>query len=75
MDDYLSRFRGSKHDDPGKHLLKFHVCMLEHDFFHKDVWIKMFGFSLEEDALDWCLSLPTAIIHPLKDFHDAFNSY
>jgi hypothetical protein len=50
-DDYLPRFRGSKHDNLGKHLLKFHVCMLEHDFFHKDVWIKMFGFYLEEDAL------------------------
>jgi hypothetical protein len=36
-DDYLLRFRGSKHDDPSKHLLKFHVCMLDHRFFHKDV--------------------------------------
>jgi hypothetical protein len=36
-DDYLPRFRGSKHDNPGKHLLKFHVCMLEHGFFHEDV--------------------------------------
>jgi hypothetical protein len=74
-DDYLPRFRGSKHDHPGEHLLKFHVCMLEHGFFHEDVWIKMFSFSLEEDALGWCLSLPAASIHSLKDFHDAFNSY
>jgi hypothetical protein len=49
--------------------------MLEHGFFHKDVWIKMFNFSLEEDALGWCLSLPAASIHSLKDFHDAFNLY
>jgi len=74
-DDYLMRFRGSKHDHPGENLLKFHVFMLEHGFFHEDVWIKMFSFYLEEDALGWCLSLPTASIHSLKDFHDAFNSY
>ena len=36
-DDYLLRFRGSKHDRPSEHLLKFHVCMLEHGFFHEDV--------------------------------------
>jgi hypothetical protein len=74
-DDYLPRFRGSKHDHPGEHLLKFHICMLEHGFFHEDVLIKMFKFSLEEDAREWCQSLPAASIHSLKDFHDAFNSY
>jgi hypothetical protein len=74
-DDYLLRFRGSKHDHPGEHLLKFHVCMLEHGFFHEDFWIKNFCFSLDEYALGWCLSLPTGSIHSLKDFHDAFNSY
>jgi hypothetical protein len=74
-DDYLPRFRGSKHDHPGEKLLKFHAYMLEHGFFHEDVWIKMFCFSLEEYALGWCLSLPATSIHSLKDFHDAFNSY
>jgi hypothetical protein len=74
-DDYLPRFIGSKHDHPSEHLLKFQTYMLEHGFFHEDVWIKMFCFSLEEDALGWCLSLPDASIHSLKDFHDAFNSY
>jgi hypothetical protein len=74
-DDYLLRFRGSKHDHHSEHLLKLHVCMLEHGFFHEDVWIKMFCVSLEEDALGWCLYLPTASIHSLKDFNDALNSY
>jgi hypothetical protein len=74
-DDYLPRFRGSKHDEPGKHLFNFHVCMLEHDFVHEDVLIKMFKFSLEGDAREWCQSLPAASIHSLKDFHDAFTSY
>jgi hypothetical protein len=74
-DDYLLRFRGSEHDDPGKHLFNFHRCMLEHDFVHEDVLIKMFKFSLEGDAREWCKSLPTTSIHSLKDFHDAFNAY
>jgi hypothetical protein len=67
-----SKIQRSKHDHPGENILKFHVCMLEHGFFHEDVWINMFSFSLEEDALGWCLSLPTASIHSLKDFHNAF---
>jgi hypothetical protein len=49
--------------------------MLEHDIFHEDVLIKMFKFYLEEDAREWCQSLPAASIHSLKDFHDDFNSY
>jgi hypothetical protein len=49
--------------------------MLEHNFVHEDVLIKMFRFSLEEDVLEWCQSLPIASILSLKDFHDAFNLY
>ena len=47
---YLPRFRGRKYDHPGDHLLNFHKCMLEHDFVHEDVLIKMFRFSLDEHA-------------------------
>jgi hypothetical protein len=32
-DDYLPRFRGSKHDHPGEHLFNFHICMLETNLF------------------------------------------
>jgi hypothetical protein len=74
-DNYLPRFKGKKHDHPDEHLLKFHAYMLEHGFFHEDIWINMFYFSLEEDALGWCLSLPAASIHSLKYFHDDFNLY
>ena len=74
-DDYLLRFRGSKHDHPGENLLKVHVCMLENGFFHKDVWINMFSFYLEEDILGWCLSLLATSIHSLKDFYNSFNLY
>jgi hypothetical protein len=74
-DDYLPRFRGSKDDHPGEHLFNFHKCMLEHGFVHEDVLIKLFKFSLEEKAREWCQSLPAVSIHSLKDFHVAFNSY
>jgi hypothetical protein len=74
-DDYLPRFRGSKNDHPGEHLFNFHKCMLEHGFVHEDVLIKLFKFSLEENAREWCQSLPNVSIHSLKDFHVAFNSY
>jgi hypothetical protein len=74
-DDYLPRFRGSKNDHPGEHLFNFHKCMLEHGFVHEDVLIKLFKFSLEENAREWCQSLPAVSIHSLKDFHVAFNSY
>ena len=74
-DDYLLRFRGSKHDHPSEHLFNLHICMLEHNFIHEDVLIKMFRFSLEEDAHEWCQSLPATSIHSLKDFYNAFNLY
>ena len=48
--DYLPRFRGNKYEHPHEHLLNFHKCMLEHDFVHEDVLIKMFKFYLEEHA-------------------------
>ena len=71
--DYLPIFRGSKYDHPSDHLLNFHKCMLEHDFVHEDVLIKMFRFSLDEHVHEWCQSLPAASIHSLKDFHMDFN--
>jgi hypothetical protein len=74
-DDYLLRFRGRKHENLSNHLLKFYVCMLKHKFFHKDVWINMFGFSLEEYACEWFQSLCAASMHSLKGFHDSFNLY
>ena len=73
--DYLLIFRGNKYEHPHEHLLNFHKCMLEHDFVHKDVLIKMFRFYLEEHAHEWCQSLPTASIHSLKEFHIVFHHH
>jgi hypothetical protein len=74
-DDYILRLIGSKHDHPDEHLFNFDICMLEQNFFHEDVLIKMFRFYLEEDAREWCQYIPATSIHSLKDFHDAFNLY
>ena len=68
-DDYLPRFRGRKDDHLGEHLFNFHKCILEHGFIHEYVLIKLFKFSLEGNAREWCQSLPTVSIHSLKDFH------
>jgi len=35
--------------------------------------MKMFMFSLKDDARDWYFSLPTASISTLREFHVAFN--
>jgi hypothetical protein len=74
-DDYVPRFRGSKYDHPAEHLLNFHRCMLQHDFVHEDVLIKMFIFSLEEHACELCQSLPNDNIHSLKEFHTIFHHH
>jgi hypothetical protein len=42
---------------------------------YEDVKIKIFRFSLQGAALDWCRSLPTTNIISLKFFHDAFNLF
>ena len=72
--DYLPRFIGNKYEHPCEHLLNFHKCMIEHDFFHEDVLIKMFRFYLEEHAHEWCQSLPAASIHYLE-FHTVFHHH
>ena len=37
--------------------------------------MRMFIFSLEWHAHEWCRTLPVASIHSLKDFHIAFNNH
>ena len=74
-DNYLPRFRGNKHDHPGEHLSSFHKCMIEHGFIHEDVLIKLFRFSLQEHAREWCQSLPVGSIHSLKEFHTTFHHH
>jgi hypothetical protein len=42
---------------------------------HEDVQIKLFKYSLQGIAHDWCRSLPIASINSLTGFHAAFNSF
>ena len=54
---------------PAKHLLDFHDFIYWLEIVHEDVQIKLFRYSLEGIALDWCWSLPKASISSLEDFH------
>ena len=42
---------------------------------HEDIQIKLFNYSLQGIAHDWCQSLPVASINSLTSFHAAFNSF
>ena len=48
--DCLPRFRESKEDNPSDHLIEFHQCMVRLNIQHEDVLMKMFMYSLEQDA-------------------------
>ena len=44
------RFRESKEDNHSDHLIKFHQCMVQLNIQHEDVLMKMFMYSLKQDA-------------------------
>jgi hypothetical protein len=56
-------------------LLDFHDFIDRLEIVHEDVQIKLFKFSLEGIALDWCQSLPDASVCSLADFHAAFHVF
>jgi hypothetical protein len=71
----IPRFHGEKWEVPAEHLLDFHDFIDRLEIVHKDVQIKLFKFSLEGIALDWCRSLPSASVCSLADFHAAFHVF
>jgi hypothetical protein len=71
----LPRFRGEEWEVPAEHLLDFHDFIDRLEIVHEDVQIKLFKFSLEGIALDWCQSLPDASVSSLADFHAAFHVF
>jgi hypothetical protein len=71
----LPRFRGEEWEVPAEHLLDFHDFIDRLEIVHEDVQIKLFKFSLEGIALDWCQSLPSASVSSLADFHAAFHVF
>ena len=73
--DCLPRFRESKEDNPSDHLIRSHQCMVQLNIQHEYVLMKMFMYSLEQDARDWYFSLPAASISSLKEFHTCFRKH
>jgi hypothetical protein len=72
-EDLLPILREEKDDDPIQHIIDFHQCMEKFNLHQEDVLMKMFMFSLKDDARDWYFSLPAASISTLREFHVAFN--
>jgi len=68
-------FRGEYWEVPTEHLLDFHDFIHRLEIVHEDVQIKLFRYSLEGIALDWCRSLPKASSNSLVDFHAAFHVF
>jgi hypothetical protein len=73
--DYLPIFRECNEDNPALHLHEFHELMYQWGIHHEDVLLKMFMFSLAEDAREWYFSLPPASISSLAKFHACFNRH
>jgi hypothetical protein len=71
----LPRFRGEEWEVPAEHLLDFHDFIHRLEIVHEDVQIRLFFFSLEGIACEWCRSLPNASVSSLTDFHSTFNSF
>jgi hypothetical protein len=71
----IPRFHGEKWEVPAEHLLDFHDFIDRLEIVHEDVQIKLFKFSLEGIALDWCQSLPDASVSSLADFHALFMCF
>jgi hypothetical protein len=53
----------------------FHDFIHQLHIVHEDVHIKIFRYSLEGIACDWCRSLPIARINSLTGFHANFNLF
>jgi hypothetical protein len=71
----LPKFRREEWEVLAGHLLYFHDFLHQLHIVHEDVQIKLFKYSLEGIARDWCRSLPIASINYLTSFHVAFNSF
>jgi hypothetical protein len=72
---FLPRFRGEDWEVPAEFLLDFHECMLKLKVVHEDVLIKLFRYSLDGAARDWCRSLSIASISSLNQFHASFHLF
>lgn len=53
----LSRFSGNEYEDPVYHLQEFHECMEQQSIICEDGKMKLFMFSLDQEARVWYKSL------------------
>jgi hypothetical protein len=73
--DYIPKFKEDVNDNPAYHLFEINKLMHQLNIHHEDVLMKLFMFSLGEDARHWYKSLPLSSILSLKEFHVAFNKF
>lgn len=73
--DFLPIFCGEVGDNTSQHLIQFHWSIDRLKIYHEDSLIKLFVYSLNDDAWSWYRSLSTANISSLQYFHVAFLRY
>jgi hypothetical protein len=71
--DIVPKFGRYDDENPGQHLFEFHKLMEELNVHHEDVLMKLFMFSLENEARLWYKSLPHSSIPSLRFFHTLFH--
>jgi hypothetical protein len=72
---FLPRFRGEDWEVPTEFLLDFHEYMVKIKTIHEYFLIKLFTYSLDGLARDWCRSLPDSCITSLRHFHVSFRLF
>ena len=75
METYFPRFSGGTDRKPNQHLKEFHKCMEQQGIFLEDVQMKLFMYSLDEDARVFYRTIPHGSISLIKCFHMAFYHY
>jgi len=69
---YFPRSSGNTERRPNQHLKDFHVCMEQQGIFLEEVQMKLFKWSLDEDARVWFKMIPHGSVSSLKCFHTKF---
>jgi hypothetical protein len=72
---FFPRFRGEDWEVPVEFLLEFHEFMFKIKIIHEDVLVKLYTYSLDGAAHDWCRSLSFSCITSLRNFHATFHLF
>lgn len=71
----LPRSNGDDGEIPSEHLIEFHECMHQLGIVHEYLLMKMFRYSLEGNAQEWCRYLPFSSIYSMKELHISFYNH